>query len=180
MSTWVSALSELAFVTGRSALFIATRQDTARVKHSPRRATTIQLVGDKSRLRPKSACQGFCCDIADCAVTVIPAPCYTKAPGSPKFDSLPDYAVVKTFAIRTLGVVLFRATFGAAQDVIPLHPGPAPGSAQENYPEKEYLPKVWNTEIVSTLTHNRGDCNSLATKRLAQSCFSRAREESPG
>lgn len=57
---------------------------------------------------------------------------------------------MKTFATRTLGVVLFLATLGAAQDVIPLYPGTAPGSAQENYPEKEYFWK--DTEIVANVT----------------------------
>ena len=59
---------------------------------------------------------------------------------------------MKTFAIRTVGVVLFLATLGAAQDVIPLYPGTAPGSAQENYPEKEYFSKAWNTEVVANVT----------------------------
>ena len=61
-------------------------------------------------------------------------------------------AAMKTFVIRTLGVVLFLATFGAAQDVIPLYPGAAPGSTQENYPEKEYFSKVGNTEVVANVT----------------------------
>src|SRR5215470_10073185 len=59
---------------------------------------------------------------------------------------------MKTFVIRTLGTVLFLATLGAAQDVIPLYPGTAPGSTQENYPEKEYFSKVWNTEVVANVT----------------------------
>jgi acetyl esterase/lipase len=63
-----------------------------------------------------------------------------------------DYEAMKTFVIRTLGVVLFLATLGAAQDVIPLYPGTAPGSTQENYPEKEYFSKVWNTEVVANVT----------------------------
>src|SRR6516162_8404145 len=59
---------------------------------------------------------------------------------------------MKTFVIRTLGVVLFLATLGAAQDVIPLYPGTAPGSTQQNYPEKEYFSKNWNTEVVANVT----------------------------
>jgi len=59
---------------------------------------------------------------------------------------------MKTFVIRTLGVVLFLATFGAAQDVIPLYPGTAPGSTQENYPEKEYFSKFSNMEVVANVT----------------------------
>jgi len=59
---------------------------------------------------------------------------------------------MKTFVIRTLGVVLFLATLGAAQDVIPLYPGTAPGSTQENYPEKEYFSKSMDTEVVANVT----------------------------
>jgi hypothetical protein len=54
-------------------------------------------------------------------------------------------------AIRVLSVlVFFSAAF--AQDVIPLYPGAAPGSTQENYREKEYFSQVWNTEVVSNVT----------------------------
>jgi acetyl esterase/lipase len=54
-------------------------------------------------------------------------------------------------AIRLLSVlVFFSAAF--AQDVIPLYPGAAPGSTQENYREKEYFSQVWNTEVVSNVT----------------------------
>jgi hypothetical protein len=66
--------------------------------------------------------------------------------------SLLDYAAMKIFFIRTLCVVLFLATLGAAQDVIPLYPGTPPGSTPENYPEKEYFSKVWNTEVVANVT----------------------------
>lgn len=66
--------------------------------------------------------------------------------------SLLDYAAMKTFLIRTLCLVLFLASLGAAQDVIPLYPGTAPGSTQENYPEKEYFSKNWNTEVVANVT----------------------------
>jgi len=59
---------------------------------------------------------------------------------------------MKTFVIRTLGTVLFLATLGAAQDVIPLYPGTAPGSTQENYPEKEYFSKFSNREVVANVT----------------------------
>jgi acetyl esterase/lipase len=41
---------------------------------------------------------------------------------------------------------------GLAQDVIPLYSGPAPGSAPENYPEKEYFSRTWNTQVVSNVT----------------------------
>lgn len=47
---------------------------------------------------------------------------------------------------------MFLATRLAAQDVIPLYPGTAPGSTPENYPEKEYFSKVWNTDVVANVT----------------------------
>ena len=59
---------------------------------------------------------------------------------------------MKTFLLRTLWVLLFLASRGAAQDVIPLYPGVAPGSSQESYPEKDYFSKVWNTEVVTNVT----------------------------
>jgi len=59
---------------------------------------------------------------------------------------------MKTFVIRTLAAVLFLATLGAAQDVIPLYPGTAPGSTQENYPEKEYFSKFSNRDVVANVT----------------------------
>jgi acetyl esterase/lipase len=59
---------------------------------------------------------------------------------------------MKTFLIRTLCLVLFLAPLAAAQDVVPLYPGTTPGSAQENYPEKEYFSKSWNTEVVANVT----------------------------
>jgi hypothetical protein len=59
---------------------------------------------------------------------------------------------VKAFLVRTVSLVLFLATCVAAQDVLPLYPGTPPGSAQENYPEKEYFSKIWNTEVVANVT----------------------------
>jgi len=59
---------------------------------------------------------------------------------------------MKTILIRTLFVVGLLATLAAAQDVIPLYPATPPGSTQENYPEKEYFSKVWNTEVVANVT----------------------------
>src|SRR5258708_25655188 len=59
---------------------------------------------------------------------------------------------MKTFFLRALCLLLFRAPFAAAQDVIPLSPGRPPGSTQENYPEKEYFSKNWNTEVVANVT----------------------------
>src|SRR6202049_2867602 len=59
---------------------------------------------------------------------------------------------MKTSLIRTLSLVVFLATLVAAQDVFPLYPATPPGSTQENYPEKEYFSKVWNTEVVTNVT----------------------------
>jgi len=59
---------------------------------------------------------------------------------------------MKTFLIRTLGIVALLASQAAAQDVIPLYPATPPGSAQENYPEKQYFSKIWNTEVVTNVT----------------------------
>src|SRR5262245_7172978 len=64
---------------------------------------------------------------------------------------------MKTLLMRTFGLVLFAASLASAQGVttlgvIPLYPGTPPGSAAENYPEKEYFSKVWNTEVVTNVT----------------------------
>jgi acetyl esterase/lipase len=59
---------------------------------------------------------------------------------------------MKTFILRTLCLVVFLAPLGAAQDAISLYPGTAPGSTPENYPEKEYFSKTWNTEVVANVT----------------------------
>jgi acetyl esterase/lipase len=59
---------------------------------------------------------------------------------------------MKTFLIRTLCLVVLLTTLAAAQDVIPLYPATPPGSMQENYPEKEYFSKIWNTEVVTNVT----------------------------
>jgi acetyl esterase/lipase len=59
---------------------------------------------------------------------------------------------MKSIAIRTLWLLLLLASRAAAQEVIPLYPGTAPGSTPENYPEKAYFSKVWNTEVVSNVT----------------------------
>jgi acetyl esterase/lipase len=66
--------------------------------------------------------------------------------------SLLDSTGMKEFLIRTFCVVLLLATCVAAQDVLPLYPGRPPGSAQANYPEKEYFSKTWNTEVVANVT----------------------------
>jgi acetyl esterase/lipase len=59
---------------------------------------------------------------------------------------------MKTFIFRALCVVVFLASFCAAEDVIPLYPGIAPGSTPESYPEKAYFSKVWNTDVVTNVT----------------------------
>src|SRR6266702_577361 len=59
---------------------------------------------------------------------------------------------MKTFIIRTLCGLVFLANLCAAQDVIPLYPGTAPGSTPETYPEKQYFSKTWNTEIATNVT----------------------------
>ena len=59
---------------------------------------------------------------------------------------------MKTFRARILCFAVFLATLAAAQDVIPLYPGTPPGSTPENYPEKAYFSKEWNTDVVSNVT----------------------------
>jgi acetyl esterase/lipase len=59
---------------------------------------------------------------------------------------------MKTFALRFFCAVLSLASVAAAQDVIPLYPGGAPGSPQASYPEKRYFSKAWNTEVVTNVT----------------------------
>jgi len=59
---------------------------------------------------------------------------------------------MKTFAMRLLFAVLSIVAFAAAQDVVPLYPGTPPGSTQENYPEKQYFSKAWNTDVVANVT----------------------------
>lgn len=59
---------------------------------------------------------------------------------------------MKTLVVRLLFAVLSMASFAAAQDVVPLYPGTPPGSTQENYPEKQYFSKVWNTDVVTNVT----------------------------
>jgi len=60
---------------------------------------------------------------------------------------------MKILALRLLCVVLSLAPLAAAQDVIPLYPGAAPGSSpQDTYPEKQYFSKTWNTDVVTNVT----------------------------
>jgi acetyl esterase/lipase len=59
---------------------------------------------------------------------------------------------MKKFLLRTWPFVVFLAVLAAAQDVIPLYPRTPPGSTPENYPEKAYFSKLWNTEVVANVT----------------------------
>ncbi len=59
---------------------------------------------------------------------------------------------MKMFAIRILCIALSVVPLAASQQVIPLYPGPAPGSPPATYPEKDYFSKVWNAEVVSNVT----------------------------
>jgi acetyl esterase/lipase len=59
---------------------------------------------------------------------------------------------MKTFILRIFCLMTFLAPLAAAQDVIPLYPGTPSGSTPENYPEKQYFSKSWNTEVVANVT----------------------------
>ena len=61
---------------------------------------------------------------------------------------------MKISSLRLLCFVLSFAGLAAAQDVIPLYPGAAPGSpaGSDSYPEKQYFSKTWNTDVVSNVT----------------------------
>ncbi len=59
---------------------------------------------------------------------------------------------MKMSAIRILCIALSLVPLAVAQQVIPLYPGTAPGSSPETYPEKDYISKVWNTEVVTNVT----------------------------
>jgi acetyl esterase/lipase len=59
---------------------------------------------------------------------------------------------MKAIVIRVFLAVVFLANLAAAQEVIPLYPGAAPGSPEGNYPEKAYFSKTWNTEVVTNVT----------------------------
>ncbi len=63
-----------------------------------------------------------------------------------------DSGAMKSIFLRSVCVVLLLASCAVAQDVIPLYPGTPPGSSPENYPEKEYFSKLWDTEVVSNVT----------------------------
>lgn len=69
-----------------------------------------------------------------------------------RLHSLINSCAMKMFAIRLQLVLLSLVAFAAAQDVVPLYPGKPPGSTQENYPEKQYFSKAWNTDVVANVT----------------------------
>lgn len=59
---------------------------------------------------------------------------------------------MKLLRFPILCALALAASAAFAQDVIPLYPGLAPGSAAANYPEKEYFSTVWKTEVVTNVT----------------------------
>src|SRR5580658_849740 len=63
-------------------------------------------------------------------------------------------SAMKTVLLRALCAFIFLASLcaAAAQEVIPLYPGLPPGSTEQNYPEKQYIAKAWQTEIVTNVT----------------------------
>lgn len=69
-----------------------------------------------------------------------------------RLPSLLDCPAMKRSMLAVAWLLLFLATVGAAQQVIPLYAGAAPGSPAANYPEKEYFSKPWNTEVVTNVT----------------------------
>lgn len=61
---------------------------------------------------------------------------------------------MKVLALRFACALALLPSFGFAQQVIPLYAGTPPGSsAADTYPEKQYFSKVWNTEVVTNVTH---------------------------
>jgi acetyl esterase/lipase len=59
---------------------------------------------------------------------------------------------MKKTVLPAICMLAFLTAVGAAQKVIPLYNGPAPGVTQESYPEQEYFSKAWNEEIVANVT----------------------------
>jgi acetyl esterase/lipase len=66
--------------------------------------------------------------------------------------ALLDYAAMQRSLVRIIAIVALLITTALAQDVIPLYPDVAPGSAPADYPEKEYFSNIWNTEVVTNVT----------------------------
>jgi acetyl esterase/lipase len=61
---------------------------------------------------------------------------------------------MKTFAPRVVAFLafMFMAPLAFAQNVIPLYPADAPGSAHQADQEKQFLSKAWNTEVVTNVS----------------------------
>jgi acetyl esterase/lipase len=59
---------------------------------------------------------------------------------------------MRRFAVRILCTVCSLVAVALAQDVIPLYPGLAPGSTQQNYPEKAYVSPIWHEDVVTNVT----------------------------
>jgi acetyl esterase/lipase len=59
---------------------------------------------------------------------------------------------MKKTVMPTLCMLALLTAVGAAQQVIPLYSGAAPGAVQGGYPERQYITKAWNEEIVANVT----------------------------
>lgn len=59
---------------------------------------------------------------------------------------------MKRSRVRVLSVLLLLTGMAAAQEVIPLYSGPAPGSPPADYSEKQYFSNVWHTAVVTNVT----------------------------
>jgi acetyl esterase/lipase len=59
---------------------------------------------------------------------------------------------MKITALCALCLLLSLVAPLAAQEVLPLYSGSAPGSEPTNYAEAQYFAKTWNTEIVANVT----------------------------
>ena len=55
-------------------------------------------------------------------------------------------------SLRLISLLVLLATAAAAQEVIQLYSGPAPGSPPADYPKKQYFSNVWHTEVVTNVT----------------------------
>jgi acetyl esterase/lipase len=59
---------------------------------------------------------------------------------------------MKSLVFRLVCSVALLAPLCAAQDVIPLYSGAAPGNPAQTYPEQQYFSKSWNTDVVSNVS----------------------------
>jgi acetyl esterase/lipase len=60
---------------------------------------------------------------------------------------------MKKSALPGLCLLAILSAAAAAQQVIPLYNGPAPGATPGGTPEEEYFSKAWNTEVVANVTN---------------------------